>query len=105
MDSPLPPQVKSYEGHQLPVSALSLSHPPPDSKLATCSILTGSGDKTIIIGSLEKEESQTSLLRSLVIWSIIFLFIAFFIQNGPQMFPQQFESFEKLFEADLLRIL
>lgn len=67
-------KVKSYEGHQLPVSALCLS-------TGSFSILTGSGDKTIIIGLMERE-TNSSFFTSFLFLSILFLVIAWLLQKG-----------------------
>mmetsp|Transcript_17441 Transcript_17441/g.22638 ORF Transcript_17441/g.22638 Transcript_17441/m.22638 type:complete len:195 (+) Transcript_17441:945-1529(+) len=77
-------KMKVYEGHQLPVSSITVSNPHPQSKLSHCSILTGSGDKTIIIGSLRNENASGSSIMTFfcVLLMLLIIFLAFF---APQL--------------------
>jgi len=74
-------QLNSYEGHQLPVSTLRLSSPHREGALPV-DIITGSGDKTIILGSSEPRPPRVflCLLLSLLLllFSVPVLRLAFF---------------------------
>lgn len=63
--------LHQYPGHQLPVSCVSIAQINVDSPLARYDIITGSGDKTLIIGSTVPPKKNSAWF-----WSCLFALLA-----------------------------